>query len=129
MRAGIANATHVFMKCCGQWLTLLWVTVALLLPPTATQAGGTPDNEATQWEESQPATLALFSDFTFSVLKKAEDQSSEEQSQPKPLLPETALRHAAPVCFVSGTIVLLGECPVFRVMIGLPLSRGPPAHA
>ena len=117
------------MKRCGQWLTLPWVTVAVLWSQTPAQGLATSGDKFPLLAKVQVDTLALLSDFSPSGLSKAEDPANDDQSQPDPIATETATHPVVPVCIVSGTVVLLNESPAFRVMIGLPLSRGPPAHS
>jgi hypothetical protein len=110
-------------------LSWLWVSCALLWPQASTQFRNT-TGEARQWVVASADPLKLFCDLTASDLKKSEDPSTEDGLQPDAAPPPGAvLSHISPEWLLSGTIGRGGKESVCTVILGLPLSRGPPARA
>lgn len=110
-------------------LSWLWVSCALLWPQASTQFRNAP-GESRQWVVSSADALKLFCDLTASDLKKSEDSSTEDGLQPGAAQPPgSVLSHISPEWLFSGTVGRMGNPLVFTVILGLPLSRGPPARA
>lgn len=80
-----------------------------------------------QWEISRVDSLPLLCDGQQADLKKSEARLGEEQNDSTASLHGTPVHFTAPISFVSETIEVLSERPVFAITPGLPLSRGPPA--
>jgi len=114
------------MKRDGQWISWLWVSLALVWPQTPALSRLALDT-TDGWEISRGNNQLLFGDLQPLGLKKTETRSGEEQD-PSNAPHGTPLHHPAPVFFVSETVAVLSERPVFTNTPGLPFSCGPPTR-
>lgn len=115
------------MRLYGQWLSWLWVSLALVWPQTPALARVVVDT-TDQWELSRVDSLPLLCDGQQADLKKPEARLGEEQNDSTASLHGTPVHNTAPVPFVSETLEVSSERPVFTITPGMPLSRGPPAQ-
>jgi hypothetical protein len=115
------------MRLYGQWLSWLWVSLALVWPQTPALARVVMDT-TDQWEISRVDSLPLLCDVQQPDLKKLEALLGEEPNDFTASLHGTPVHDTAPISFVSETLEVSSERPVFAITPGLPLSRGPPAQ-
>lgn len=115
------------MRLYGQWLSWLWVSLALVWSQTPALARVATDT-TDQWEISRIDSLPLLCDVQQPDLKKSEARLGEEQNDSTASFHETPVHNTAPVSFVSETLEASCERLVFTLTPGLPLSRGPPTQ-
>lgn len=120
------------MKHCGQWLSLLWVSLTLLCPPIHASAALVADTIAFNFSDVRnPASLPSLDNFVLPEFKKSGDKKTTSPGHPPSVVfaepPPARLRPA--LVRLNAAALATTRSPAPPPAGELPPSCGPPAQA